>query len=364
MNAWGLDESLLDRLRMLARVIALEPELRFELHRGGGWYLDPAERVIVADPGVLPPELPPAQLVALTAHEAGHCYLSHYDLYEAREPFDEASRDEALRLLNALEDCRLERHLVARFPGLESWLWEVNAYALSRPRPPILPPLHELGLELCRRSAGSPAFPLSEAVQAILPRLEPAVHDYVACQPPAFVVADEATADVAADYARLSLAEIFYEPADSPVEQARRLASYAAWRIFADRFWPIAQDLLPNPAAEDEEGGEPAHAEGRRLTETEPLLGGRAGDRFRRGAEAGRARSGRRPAGDARGVRRTAAQRRRTPQPAPRRRAVRRRGQSVRARRPAVRQARRRIAGGGVGRGPGAVRGRAVRGRG
>lgn len=82
----------------------------------GGWSWDPVRRVIrVSAEGLA--TRGPEYCAGIVAHEVGHYYVSRYTSFPTPFPSVRAGRS----LLNAIEDPRVDRWIVRRYPGADRW---------------------------------------------------------------------------------------------------------------------------------------------------------------------------------------------------------------------------------------------------
>jgi hypothetical protein len=115
---------VIEELRALARAVAHDRSLRVELGEpGGGWSLEPATHIVRCDPLDLQREHPD-EARGLVCHEAAHAAVTRYPSLVPPHLMEEPA---TAALLNALEDCRIEAWLAARFPGAAPWIERYNA---------------------------------------------------------------------------------------------------------------------------------------------------------------------------------------------------------------------------------------------
>jgi len=89
--------------------------------------------------------------------------------------------------LNTIEDCRIERWLTRRLPGCAVWLADLNRSCDTSALPADLDPFSQLLLCLSTRwlpGLGGEVARATPASRDLAAALEPAVADYLACQPP------------------------------------------------------------------------------------------------------------------------------------------------------------------------------------
>ena len=98
----------------------------------GGWSYDPVRRVIrVSAEGLATKG--PEYCAGIVAHEVGHFYISRYTSFTPDFPSQRA----AMSLLNAIEDPRVDRWIVRRYPGADAW--QAHAKVSEYPHAPGSP---------------------------------------------------------------------------------------------------------------------------------------------------------------------------------------------------------------------------------
>ena len=164
----------LSTLELILRGLTLDPEITATT--GRSWALNPGARVLLVPPDELA-HRPAQESLGIVAHEAAHDLISRTHLLKPAVPFP-LDRARWL-LLNALEDTRVNRWLIRRWPGAAGWLTRAltqSARELNEelPKLPGLPRFQRFlaGIVLEPLQAWSPAaFPAavcSHAVQAAL----------------------------------------------------------------------------------------------------------------------------------------------------------------------------------------------------
>ena len=122
-------ESQLQEALAMAGMVSLTNDLAVEL--GEAWAFNWATRVITIPLDDLR-ESPREQICWIILHEAAHAALTRLHDFL---PESLRKKPEIAHLLNCIEDVRIERWLVARFPGSapgrpchESWRWRPSPY--------------------------------------------------------------------------------------------------------------------------------------------------------------------------------------------------------------------------------------------
>ncbi len=182
------EPAILTELETLARAVAADSRVR--VVKGECWQVDLTSRTIEA---ILKPEEPVTWRRGGICHEAGHVLLTqHLEFLNAdpASPIQGVSEVEAQAChaaLNTIEDCRIERWLTRRLPGCAVWLADLNRSCDTSALPADLDPFSQLLLCLSTRwlpGLGGEVARATPASRDLAAALEPAVADYLACQPP------------------------------------------------------------------------------------------------------------------------------------------------------------------------------------
>jgi len=240
---------VIDELRALARAVALDVQLDVvEGTRGGGWSLQPHTRRILADPRDLEEEHPD-DVRGLVCHEAAHAAVTRYPWLV---PATTLASPGMPVLLNALEDCRIEAWLAARYPGARAWIERYN----QRLFPPGSSALagrsriHQYALASVHQWwHGRLPRGLREEVVEALDATQSARDEVVRAQPPTSpevgLVGEYASSPAAACFAHAD-ARV---PPDA-LERAVRIAAWQAWEIVYTAILPVVRPLVSRDLAE------------------------------------------------------------------------------------------------------------------
>ena len=79
-------------------------------------------------------ELGPIACAGIIAHEVGHAWLSRYHAFAPTGVIPTAT----MLALNAMEDGRVERWMIGRYPGVARWLGKAHADPGEEPGTPLL----------------------------------------------------------------------------------------------------------------------------------------------------------------------------------------------------------------------------------
>lgn len=104
-------------LLVIAAGLAQSADLRILPSESDRWSWSESERVLRVSRRDIA-SLPQAQILGYITHEVGHCVATRCTLYEAWNRGDPRVR----RMLNVLEDPRVERWMRQRFPGAAPWI--------------------------------------------------------------------------------------------------------------------------------------------------------------------------------------------------------------------------------------------------
>jgi hypothetical protein len=205
----------------------------------GGWFYDPVRRVIrVSAEGLA--TRGPEYCAGIVAHEVGHHYVSRYTAF----PVDFPSRRAAMSLLNAIEDPRVDRWIVRRFPGANAWqqLAKVQEYPHAPGSPQFLMFCLECAVEGDREWIPS-AHPLPHPVAAALDATRGARRRYALHVPPTDPDSP-VDAEIPLRY-RDEVLPLLTEQRWIPLrkEQRVRLSALEALRLAEAEVLPVAREL-------------------------------------------------------------------------------------------------------------------------
>ncbi len=146
----------------------------------GGWSWDPVRRVIRVSQEGLGQE-GPEYCAGIIAHEVGHFFISRYLSF----PLDFPSMRAARTLLNGIEDPRVDRWIVGRYPGAGPWqaLAKVSEFDHGPGTPWFVQFVLECAVEGDRAFAPS-ANPLPAKIVEALDQTRDARRTYAHTQPP------------------------------------------------------------------------------------------------------------------------------------------------------------------------------------
>ena len=166
-------------LAALAAGLCQDAEIGLEV-APGGWSWDPVRRVIrVSAEGLA--SRGPEYCAGIVAHEVGHYYVSRYTSFPTPFPSVRAGRS----LLNAIEDPRVDRWIVRRYPGADRW--QKHAKVEEYPHEPGAPSFLVFCLECAvegDREWVPTETPLSPAIRDALDRTREARRSYALHVPP------------------------------------------------------------------------------------------------------------------------------------------------------------------------------------
>jgi len=183
---------------------------------------------------------------AITVHEMAHAALTRFGMLR---PYHDLCQAE-VELLRTLEEGRIERWMVRRFPGSSPWIAELR----DRPAPPLdaraprmmiftTAVLFEAVREDLSREAGEDA-----EVRCALDATRDARRRYLAAVPPVDAAAAAAlgrSEDVVARYRRCVAPYLVGARAScDPIERATRLAAFDALMVALHEVLPAARALL------------------------------------------------------------------------------------------------------------------------
>jgi Mg-chelatase subunit ChlD len=230
----------------LGGLISQQPHIRLEL-RDGPWSFNWKEAVITANP---------ADLIlhskdfcrGLIVHEAGHALLTR--LWHMVPP--EQLSDPAVHLLlNAIEDCRIERWLQKRLPGSAPWIQTYNNTLFAELLEAKAEELEQdpagafLTSILCRWWYGRNPLHLPEVTRAALEEAWPHIQLAIeACPPVHCPDPVEAQRRYDAHPVKVCYHAMDYGAAPSPMELPIRMAQHEMWELVWRKILPVFRRLM------------------------------------------------------------------------------------------------------------------------
>jgi Mg-chelatase subunit ChlD len=241
-----IDPEYVRELGGLGGLISQQPHIRLEL-REGPWSFNWKQGVITANP---------ADLVlqsqdfcrGLIVHEGGHALLTRLWHMVPREQLS----DPAVHLLlNAIEDCRIERWLQKRLPGSAPWIQTYNntlfAELLETTREELErdPAGAFLTSILCRWWYGRDSLHLPEVTRAALDEAWPHIQLAIeACPPVQCPDPVETQRRYDAHPVKVCYHAMDYGAEPSPMELEIRMAQHEMWELVWRKILPVFRRLM------------------------------------------------------------------------------------------------------------------------
>ena len=229
------------RLAALATGLCHDAGIQLRVH-GDQWSYDPWHRTLTVSESSLA-MLGEDWCAGRLANEVGHYWLTRHDLF--RPEF--SSQPIARRLLDALDDPRVNGWMGARYPGSLAWTERVQETLDTPPRKPtplVMRFVRECGLEAGRGWELTQA-PLPPPVLEALDATRDARRRYAAIAPPVSV-GDAQSVDATRAYVQevvpRMLRPFFFMPA--PYEAEVRLRALQALALAEEEIFPVAEALM------------------------------------------------------------------------------------------------------------------------
>lgn len=238
LSAFEITAQLQEAL-VMAGMVSLRDDLAVEL---GEWWAFDWMRNVITLPLAELRTCPTEEISWIILHEAAHAAITRlHDIV----PVDLRKRPEIAYLLNCIEDVRIERWLVDRFPGAIPWQTVAREVASQFDDPDAAPAEAFLRGVLHLGEKGGVPEKVHPAARRALEEARPALERAFACVPPSIDVAGASVNDlyaghpVARCYAALDSA---VEPA--PVEKWARIMQYSMWYHVHETVLPIFLRLV------------------------------------------------------------------------------------------------------------------------